>query len=212
MPKRKSNDSHLPENKRAKLHRPIMRNVQTPTSEVRAPYTPVLSLANPKLFGKRKRVLDSQSDASEEPDTKRARRSSSPESPNMSLESWPSIGYNPCQEEPNPLEQFYIESHHKAWRIHEEYDSDTPADHQNPLPSPKPSDRDATDEDMTESDEWRFPSVGSTLNTPRLLSRKRLRRGDTRPSRKKQRQPLKKGKNENKQDHQNNDLQLNPNP
>ncbi|KAK4061990.1 uncharacterized protein Triagg1_10153 [Trichoderma aggressivum f. europaeum] len=186
---------------------------------------------------KRKRTLDSQSDSQsnsqsdpqpdspsdddiehlEEPGAKRARISSSPESPDPSLEPWPSVGYDPREVELSWWEQLFIRSHRAAMLLHEQYDSDidTSADDQNPLPSPEPS-----DQDVNESQEWEFPTVHSTnepqstAQTSRLLSRQRRRQRDaTPPPQRKRRQPPKTDKDgENKRNKRNKTQREAPSP
>ncbi|KAL7958009.1 hypothetical protein V8C34DRAFT_314411 [Trichoderma compactum] len=167
MAKRKSDAEAPLARKRAKLQQPAIHDAihdgQIPDIHaLHSPYSPQLSMAN----------------------AKRARKRPSPESPDTSSEPWPSIGYIPCEEELNWMEQLFIRSHREAMRLHEAYDSDsdTSANHQNPLPSPEPS-----HQDLTESEEWEFPTVHSTKepqSTPktcRLLSRQRRRQRDATP-------------------------------
>lgn len=198
MAKRKSDAEAPLACKKAKLHHTVIHDDQIPDIHaLHPPYSPPLSMASPERREKRRRTPDSQSDDTlEEPDAKRARRSPSPESPDTSSEPWPSIECNPREEEPNYMEQLYIRSYTEAMLLHDEYDSDTSADHQNPLPSPEPSDQDVTD-----SDEWEFPTVDfiqapqSTPKTSRLLSRQRRRQRDaTPPPQRKRRQPPKMDK------------------
>ncbi|PTB60012.1 hypothetical protein M431DRAFT_170688 [Trichoderma harzianum CBS 226.95] len=186
MAKRKSDAEAPLARKKAKLQQPPVHdaihihNGQIPDIHaLQSPYSPPLSMASPERREKRRRTpeSDSQSDDTlEQPVAKRARTSQSPESPDASSEPWPSIEYNPCEEEPNWMEQLYVRSHMEAMLFHEEYDSDTSAHHQDALPSPEPS-----DQDLTESDEWEFPTVDSikapqsTPKTCRLLSRQRRR-------------------------------------
>ncbi|KAL7916760.1 hypothetical protein GGI35DRAFT_49038 [Trichoderma velutinum] len=200
MAKRKSDaEAPLPR-KKAKLHHPAIHDGQIPDIHaLHSPYSPPLSMASPERREKRRRTPDFQSDDTlEEPAAKRTRRSSSPESPESSSEPWPSIECNPRKEEPNWMEQLYVRSYTQAMLLHDEYDSDTSANHQNPLPSPEPSDH-----DVTESDEWEFPTVDSirapqsTSKISRLLSRQRRRQRDaTPPPQRKRRQPPKMDKNE----------------
>ncbi|KAL7803840.1 hypothetical protein V8C43DRAFT_172 [Trichoderma afarasin] len=196
MAKRKSDAEAPLARKKAKLHHPIIHDGQIPDIHaLHSPYSPPLSMASPERRQKRRRTPDSDSqsdDALEQPDAKRARKSPSPESPDTSSEAWPSIECNPREEEPNFMEQLYVRSYTKAMLLHDEYDSDTSASHQNPLPSPEPS-----DQDLTESDEWEFPTVDSikapqsTTKSPRLLSRQRRRQRDAPPPQRKRRQPPK---------------------
>ncbi|PNP47786.1 hypothetical protein THARTR1_10471 [Trichoderma harzianum] len=202
MAKRQSDAEAPLARKKAKLH-PAIHNGQIPDIHaLHSPYSPPLSMASPERRQKRRRTpddsqSDSQSDdALEEPDAKRARPSPSPESPDASSEPWPSIECNPREEEPNWMEQLYVRSYTQAMLFHDEYDSDTSANHQNPLPSPEPS-----DEDVAESEEWEFPTVDptkapqSTPKTSRLLSRQRRRQRDaTPPPQRKRRQPPKMDK------------------
>ncbi|KAL5089096.1 hypothetical protein Trisim1_005952 [Trichoderma cf. simile WF8] len=196
MAKRKSDAEAPLARKKAKLHHPIIHDDQIPDIHAfQSPYSPPLSMASPERRQKRKRTPDSDSqsdDTLERPDAKRARKSPSPELPDTSSEAWPSIECNPREEEPNWMEQLYVRSSTQAMLLHDEYDSDTSASHQNPLPSPEPS-----DQDVTESDEWEFPTVDSikaprpTLKASKLLSRQRRRqqRNATPPPQRKQRQP-----------------------
>ncbi|KAL6820019.1 hypothetical protein V8C40DRAFT_252094 [Trichoderma camerunense] len=211
MAKRKSDAEAPLARKRAKLQQPAIHDAihdgHIPNIHaLHSPYSPPLSMASPERQPrhKRKRTLESQSDSQsddtlehlEEPDAKRARKSPSPESPDTSSEPWPSIEYNPCEEEPNWMEQLYVRSHMEAMLFHDEYDSDTSTNHQNPLPSPEPS-----EQDLTESDEWEIPTVESnsiklpqsTPKTSRLLSRQRRKQQRDATSKsapqRKQRQP-----------------------
>lgn len=195
MAKRKSDAEAPLARKKAKLHHPIIHDDQIPDIHAfQSPYSPPLSMASPERRQKRKRTPDSDSqsdDTLERPDAKRARKSPSPESPDTSSEAWPSIECNPREEKPNWMEQLYVRSYTQAMLLHDEYDSDTSTNHQNPLPSPEPS-----DQDLTESDEWEFPTVDSTKapqstpKTSRLLSHQRRRqRNATPPPQRKQRQP-----------------------
>ncbi|KAM6478078.1 hypothetical protein HDV62DRAFT_371902 [Trichoderma sp. SZMC 28011] len=196
MAKRKSDAEAPLACKKAKLHHPIIHDGQIPDIHaLHSLHSPPLSMASPERRQKRRRTPDSDSqsdDALEQPDAKRARKSPSPESPDTSSEAWPSIECNPHEEKPNWMEQLYIRSSTQAMLLHDEYDSDTSANHQNPLPSPEPS-----DQDLTESDEWEFPTVDSikppqsTPKTSKLLSRQRRRqqRNATPPPQRKRRQP-----------------------
>ncbi|KAK4078966.1 hypothetical protein H0G86_000138 [Trichoderma simmonsii] len=199
MAKRKSDAEAPLARKKAKLHHPIIHDGHIPDIHALhssySPYSPPLSMASPERRQKRRRTPDSDSqsdDTLERPDAKRARKSPSPESPDTSSEAWPSIECNPREEEPNFMEQLYVRSHTQAMLLHDEYDSDTSASHQNPLPSPEPS-----DQDVTESDEWELPTVDSikeprsTPKTSRLLSHKhrRQQRNATPPPQRKRRQP-----------------------
>ncbi|KAL6835676.1 hypothetical protein J3E69DRAFT_983 [Trichoderma sp. SZMC 28015] len=201
MAKRKSDAEAPLACKKAKLQHPAIHDDQIPDIHALhssySPYSPPLSMASPERRQKCRRTPDSDSqsdDALEQPDAKRARKSPSPESPDTSSEAWPSIECNPREEEPNFMEQLYVRSHTQAMLFHDEYDSDTSASHQNPLPSPEPS-----DQDLTESDEWEFPTVDSikaprpTPKTSKLLSRQRRRqqRNAIPPPQRKQRQPPK---------------------
>jgi hypothetical protein len=203
MAKRKyDDDAPLPQ-KKAKLHHQVIHDSQISnahTLHARTLHPTPLSLASSERCEKRKRTPDSQSDTLE-PESKRTRGSPSPsDSPDISSEPWPSIGYIPREEEePSPVQQWIHEMYINAMQLSAEYDSDISADDQNPLPSPEPSDGDAA-----ERDEWEFPIVDSTHtyhSTPRnsrILSRQRPRKNDTIPTRRKRRQPPKKGKGENK--------------
>ncbi|KAL6790971.1 hypothetical protein J3E68DRAFT_411719 [Trichoderma sp. SZMC 28012] len=198
MAKRKSDAEAPLAYKKAKLHHPAIHDGQIPDIHaLHSPYSPPLSMASPERRQKRRRTPDSDSqsdDTLERPDAKRARKSPSPESPDTSSEAWPSIECNPREEEPTFMEQLYVRSHTQAMLFHDEYDSDTSASHQNPLPSPEPS-----DQDLTESDEWELPTVDSikeprsTPKTSRLLPRQRRRQQRDATSKsapqRKQRQP-----------------------
>lgn len=191
MVKRKFDDSHLPTSKRARVHLDI-HDVQISNPQAHEPYTPPSSLANRERCKKRKRLLDSQPNISEQPEAKRARIRLDANS-----ELWPGIGYSPCQEESNQLKQLCIASEYAALRTHEQYDSDICDDHQNPLPSPALSDTDATDRNIVGSDEREPPTATSILGTPRLLSHQRHRRRDRIPPNRKRHQLPKKEKEEN---------------
>ncbi|KAL7963257.1 hypothetical protein V8C34DRAFT_267668 [Trichoderma compactum] len=78
MTKRQSDDSALLPRKKAKLH--AVHDDDNPnTHALHSPPPPPLTLAGFERREKRKRSLDSQPDTSEEPKTKQARRSQSPE-------------------------------------------------------------------------------------------------------------------------------------
>ncbi|PNP52014.1 hypothetical protein THARTR1_07223 [Trichoderma harzianum] len=78
MAKRKSDDSALLPRKKTKLHA-VHDDDNSNTHALHSPSPPPLTLAGFERREKRKRSLDSQPDASEEPKTKQARRSQSPE-------------------------------------------------------------------------------------------------------------------------------------
>lgn len=154
MTKRKSDTSPVLPRKRARLTQ--LDDASNPqTCDVfLAPPQPLSPVMPPRLE-KRKRngSNNSQTDSNEEPSAKRARtnhnsgnitrrsRSSSPE-------LWPSIGYVPEQErKPN----MRVEAFHRAWIDAESVCSCQPQTvYRNPLPSPVPSDRDASEPDGDE--------------------------------------------------------------
>lgn len=119
-----------------------------------APPQPLSPVMPPRLE-KRKRngSKESQTDSDEEPPAKRARTNhnsgnSTRRSRSSSPELWPSIGYEPEQERKPNLR---VEAFHRAWIDAESACSCQPQTvYRNPLPSPVPSDRDASEPDGDE--------------------------------------------------------------
>ncbi|KAL6807678.1 hypothetical protein GGI42DRAFT_253344 [Trichoderma sp. SZMC 28013] len=90
MAKRQSDDSALLPRKKAKLH--AVHDDDNPnTHALHSPPPPPLTLAGFERREKRKRSLDSQPDTSEEPKTKQARKSQSPEESSDTDLPWPCV-------------------------------------------------------------------------------------------------------------------------
>lgn len=208
MSKRKSNnDAPLPYIKAKLYHTVICEGQISDTNTSHSPRSTLLSLTSPKRREKRKRTQNSPSDLDDHLEIKRARRILS-KSPNPSLEPRPSR-HNPCEEETNLMEEepnlteeeLYIRSCKNAMLFFEKCNESgsESTDCQNPLPSPSPSDGEAS-----ESDGWEFPTVDSTHarqsgpKISRSISHKRPRKRDTTSLRSERRQPPKKNIYENK--------------
>ncbi|KAL6900571.1 hypothetical protein GGI43DRAFT_405746 [Trichoderma evansii] len=161
MTKRKSDTGPVLPRKRARLTQ--LHDASEPqTCDVFLSPSQSLSPVMPPRLEKRKRngADISQTDSDEEPDAKRARSNHSSgnltrRSRSSSPELWPSIGYELEQEKkPNPR----VEAFHRAWMDVESVCSCQPQTvYRNPLPSPVPSDRDASE---PEGDE--FAAISAT--------------------------------------------------
>lgn len=152
MGKRKSTgDATLPR-KRAKLAQ-LHDTLHFQTCDVLPAPSPQSSPATSTRSEKRKRGNDSQTDLHEEPrGKKRIKTSHNPSdvarySRSSSPDPWPSIGYVPEEEKkPNPV----VEAFHRACIEAEDEETTCSCEpltvYRNPLPSPVPSDRDATED------------------------------------------------------------------
>ncbi|KAM0484464.1 hypothetical protein ACHAPX_001889 [Trichoderma viride] len=130
-----------------------------------------LPLASLEPREKRKRETGPQSDTVEAVEVKRARKNSSeppdagPEQDSDSeqdsgSEAWPGIGYHPSEEGPKWFDERCLRSYQQFLLFERAYDEiynedNMRADEPNPLPSPEPSDGDAS-----EGDEREFPTAG----------------------------------------------------
>ncbi|KAH8120768.1 hypothetical protein FP744_10001445 [Trichoderma asperellum] len=161
MTKRKSDTGPVLPRKRAKLTQLLDPSEPQSCDVFLAPSQPPSPPMPPRLERrKRNRAGTSQTDSDEEPGAKRARTNHSSGnlargSRSSSPEVWPSIGYEPEQEKkPNPR----AEAFQRAWTDVELVCSCQPQTvYRNPLPSPVPSDRDASEPDGDE-----FAAISAT--------------------------------------------------
>lgn len=141
MAKRKSNGETSLLEERAKLHHEV--NADEQISNTYTLDSLPSSRASPERREKRKRTADPQSDTLEEVAIKRTRKASS-EPPDSDSESdpdsklWPSIGYDPSEEEPNWVGQMYERSHQQYLLFEKAYNEN----YNDPLSSPEPSESD----------------------------------------------------------------------
>ncbi|KAK4081811.1 uncharacterized protein Triagg1_2552 [Trichoderma aggressivum f. europaeum] len=217
MAKRQFDDSALLPRKKAKLHA-IHDDDNPNTQGLHSPSPPPLTLAGFERREKRKRSLDLQPDTSEEPKAKQARRSQSPEESSdthsIQFELLDTDEDEDNHPKSDPWREFCIQSTREA----EEYLSTVRIcrcrNHQTRLLSPSLSNEDTTDEDVadegaTGSNQLGFPTIHPSatecINYPRPIARKQphasrtLRKRDTTTPQRKRRQPLKKDKEESKQ-------------
>lgn len=154
MTKRKSDTGPDLPRKRARLTQLDDASKPQICNVLRAPSRPLSPVMPPRLEKRKRNSLDNlQTDSDEEPGAKRARTDLSSSnltrrSRSSSPELWPSIGYEPEEEKkPNPR----VEAFHRAWVDAESVCSCQPQTvYRNPLPSPVPSDREASEPDGDE--------------------------------------------------------------